>query len=176
MPVYQLDIEKRFSSEFWTNRYFLNGTSLVEAIGVAPAFVAAERAFHPSSVEFVKYRLSTVAEGDNEFYTEPLGGTGLVALSDFLPLWNVVRVTFGIVGRRPHYKLYRGILGEPNTLNGIIAPTTLEEIQTALENISDVNTTGTGVTLGPGIPDSRIRMRQLRRGTRKRKTPVLPPA
>ena len=176
MPVFQIDIEKRLNGEFWTNRYFTEADNLPVAVGSMDVFVAAEREFHGNAVEFTKARASSVQLGDTLFFTQVLGLFGQVPLDDYLPLWNVIRVNFSILGKRPHYKLYRGCLSESNTLSGLIQPAALETVQAALEALELINTSGTGTALGTGVPESRIRMRQLRRGGKRKKTPVLPPA
>lgn len=174
MPVFQVDVQKRLVAEYWTNRYFVSDDTIAGASLVAEDIADAERLFHGNAVEFVSVRTSTVAEGDDTYVTTPLFGFGELTLTDYLPLWNVIRVLFGGTGGRPYYKLYRGCLDESNVLGSVLSAPLITAVNSACAVFSGVVTTGLGELLATGTVDPRVRMRQLRRGKRKRTTPVLP--
>lgn len=174
MAVFQVDIEKRLVGERWTNRYFVDAETIAAAHVTANVIVDTERTVHGSAVEFVTVRTSTVTEGDNVYISEPLFGFGEVSLTAYLPLFCVVRVLFGGTGGRPYYKLYRGCLEEANVSGSVLeAGVTLAFVELCA-SLSGLITTGLGDTLATGVVDPRIAMRQLRRGRRRKTTPILP--
>lgn len=177
MAVYQLDVEKEINGEYWTNTYFVNALEgFTEAIGIAGVVTDAERTFHGTLVRFTKYRLSIPGEADDRFYTEPINAQGLLGLSEYLPLFNTVRVDFPAGFGRPYRKFYRGCIDEATTNGGQIniASATAVALLSALGDIAGLIARKNGDFLGQGTIYPRIQMRQLRRGTRRRKNPILP--
>lgn len=178
MPVFKVDIEKQYGTEYWTNVYYVDEESLTLAHGVAAEIVNAEQEIHLVSVNFTKYRTSDMVPDTDQYITTPLNSPGERGFAgDPLPLFNVVRVELGVGIGRPSRKYLRGVLCEGditfNTINGA----TLTEIDTdycnALEAIEElVDRDGSPIVDCNAQP--MVGMRQLRRGSRRSVTPVLP--
>lgn len=174
MAVFQIDIQKRLGNEFWTNRYFTDAAILAEAHVNAQTVMNQERSFHGDAVEFVSYRTSTIAEGDDVFLSSPISLFGAVSFGNYLPLFNVVKVQLTTAGTRPYFKLYRGCLFEENTTGSLIDAATVDLVGDGISGMIDIITSGLGVLFGGYAVNPRIQMRQLRRGKRKRSGPVIP--
>lgn len=179
MPVFKVDVEKFAGGEFWSNRYFVDAAVLSNAAQMALDIVATERTFHLASVLFTKFVASDLAEGTDQFISVPINLNGQRTLSnDALPLFCIVRtlLTAG-VGRTP-FKQYRGVLMEGDIAGGTVASGLLNDINTAFNNLITLGNvvlcdqSGTPITSANSSP--RVWSRQLRRGTRRRATPILP--
>lgn len=177
MALFKVDIEKSRGTEFWTNRYVVDQANLADAFLLGEDIVAAERQFHPSEVTFTKYRASDLNPSTDQFITGPISLPGLLTPGNsILPLFNVIRVDFAAGFGRPSRKFYRGILYESNTESGTILGALLASISASLlplvegGNLVDVD----GTPLSSVTPFSTIAMRQLRRGSRRRTTPIIP--
>lgn len=178
MAIWSLDIQKRLSSEFWTNRYFITANSIALAEAFADDIVAAERGIHSSLVSFVNFRVSD--PGESEAYViVPLGVNGTRDTTDLLPLFNTFRVDLVAAVGRPSRKFYRGVLGEGD-INGEAVTlgtwaTNFATVMTGLLGDSEsddqiIDPQGTLLTAVALYPF--VQMRQLRRGRRKRSNPV----
>lgn len=176
MPLFKLDVEKLFSTEYWTNRYFLHAADLADAASMAPTIVNGERNFHLTSVTFTKWRVSDPFDEGTSFITTPINLAGLrTGSGDVLALFNTVRVDFPAGFGRPSRKYYRGVLTEADIVGATLAA-----------GVKTLVTTNTGASfvlhlvdpqdtnLSPGVVSNFVQMRQLRRGRRKRTTPVIP--
>lgn len=175
MAQFQVDIEKRLGSEFWSNVYHVWATDLAGAQFMGNAIVAAERTFHASTVTFTRFRASSIAVGDGIYTITPVGLTGQrnpgAAL---LPLFNTLRFDFNAATGRPSRKYYRGVLTE-NDIEGDAVNTAAfvagsNEIADLFQ--TDPMTAGiidpqqeifTGLVVWPFV-----QMRQLRRSRRRR--------
>lgn len=178
MPLFKVDIEKQLGTEFWTNVYYVDAASLTAAHAVGAEIVVAERGIHHVSVVFTKYRTSDTVPGTDQYITEPLNVTGARGPSTpLLPLFNVVRADLGVGIGRPSRKYLRGVLMEEDiTFNNIDAtPLALFDTDYAndlelIEELVDVDGQPIiNVTINP-----QVGMRQLRRGSRRSTTPVIP--
>lgn len=174
MARFQVDIEKRLGSEFWTNVWQVSATDLAGATVVANAITAAERIGHSSAVTFTRHRVSSVAIGDGVYAITPIGLPGLATTGELLPLFNTLRMDLTAASGRPSRKYFRGCLGE-----GLIsgdAVTTSVFLTMSLE-IADIFSPGAEQS---GIVDPQgelfngivihpfVQMRQLRRSRRRR--------
>ena len=182
MPLFQLDIEKQLGNEFWTNVYYLNApTGLPEAVTNAQSVITVERNIHKTIVTFTRARVRTAVEGDELYTIIPLGLAGLATLSgDYIPLFNTVNAILAPGAGRPSRKYYRTPVGEGEQVNGVLASTVVTAINTQLARLLP------GGDLEAGLNDvdgqqiissavvSAVGMHQLRRGSRRRATPVLP--
>ena len=177
MRAYSVDIQKSLGGEYWTNRYLIIDASLEDAVTTGTAIAEAERQVHYANVIFDKLRVSTVAIHDNVYQIVALGTTGmLTALTDYLPLWNVVRVDWNVNGGgRPSRKYLRLPVGEGNQNKGVLAP----DVITFIENNYIAPIIDLGAMVDPqsasiigGVVMPLIGMRQLRRGSKKKK-PVI---
>lgn len=175
MARWQIDIEKRLGSEFWSNRYFVedNGAAQTSVLDAADNLTEVERQFHASIVTFTRSRISTVVPGDGVYTIVPINLPGVRGTTNVLPLFNTLRVDLQASVGRPSRKYYRGVLGESDIAGDAVdtAPfITLVDFQltNAINNpeVPLVDVGGgalTGVTIFPFV-----QMRQLRRSRRRR--------
>lgn len=175
MALYNIDVEKRLGSEYWTNRYITDMDSMAEGVTLGNDIVGAELLIHSELVTITKYRVS---EGAGEAYTiVTVGEPGLNEQTNLLPLFNTLRFDLPAATGRPSRKFYRGVLGESD-INGDAVQSTYVTFAAALSALlkPDIESQGivdpqgqflTGVVQWPFV-----QMRQLRRGTRKRGTPI----
>lgn len=180
MPLFKIDIEKEFSNEFWTNVYYATSVDLGAAHLVAQGILQAERQFHKDVVLFTRYRTSTVLQGDFQYITSIANLNGLVGSSSpRIPLWNVVRADMGDGGfKRPERKYYRLPLTEDEQDNGVLTNGVFTLVQQSLVNLlGDFAGEWCGPNSEPIVSVAvypNVAMRQLRRGSRRRQTPVIP--
>jgi len=183
MALYQVDVEKSFGGEFWTNRYVINSSTLENADEGADIIVARERIFHRESVQFTKVRTRTFVAGDDTYSSRPLSGSGEVPPSGaLLPLFNVIRVDFPAEGGgRPSRKYYRiGICAGDMADDFIVNNTILSLTESGLAGmIAELAGNATpfvdvdGQELSDPTAFATIAMRQLRKGSRRRTEPIL---
>jgi hypothetical protein len=177
MPLYSIDIEKRYDGEYWTNRYIVLTPTIGEARADAQEFVTAERAVHNGMVLFTQVRTSDMDPATDSYFSDPINAYGTPNPQvDKMPLFNVVRVDFAVAqGGRPSRKYLRLPLTESDQSNGFLTSTIIDFVLTnyvqpvlLIGTYADVD--GSPISGGSVFP--RVGMRQLRRA-RKRKIPVL---
>lgn len=174
--ILQVDIEKYLNGEYWTNRYYITATSISGAVPIANAIASREQGIHSNVVQFTKARVSTPAPNDNQYTIIPLNFNGTNPdNSGLLPLFNVLRIDFPSGFGRPYRKLFRGCLTEQNTTAGLIVDSAFGALVSNYTlNMDGEITDREGIVLGRGVLFPRAQMRQLRRGTKRRQTPILP--
>lgn len=181
MPLWSLDIEKSIPGEFWTNRYILDAASLVNAVAVGNQIVSIERAIHRPGVTFTRFRVSDMDPNTDVYSIVALALPGLAPAdaSGTLPLFNVVRVDFNTGSGRPSRKYLRLPLVESQNQDGTLVAAAADFIHTnytipmlGVNEYVDVD----GEPFVSGATHQYVAMRQLRRGSRRRATPILPPA
>lgn len=177
MPRHQIDIEKFYQNEYWTNRYIVEIANVAAGHAIAQAIVDAEQAVTNSLITFTKYRISDMVPDTDNFSTVALAVAGAHAdAAQLLPLFNVVRVDFSPAIGRPSRKYLRVGLSE-----GIVDGATLTAAwkTSMMLNYADA-LLAIPEFVGPqGEPFisaavfSAVGMRQLRRGTKRKLEPVL---
>jgi hypothetical protein len=178
MPLYQLDIEKAFGSEFWTNRYILNAASLSAAVASIGGVINAERNITDQNVSFTRCRVADLDPNTDQYTIVPLNQVGARAnLTNLLPLFNVLRVDFGVAEGRPSRKYLRGVLVEGDIDFTTISTSALTFFDTNYVDLlvpfdSYVDVDGEPIISGSVYPQ--VAMRQLRRGSRRRTEPIIP--
>lgn len=181
MPLFVVDIQKRYVTEYWTNRYCVSAADLGAAETIATAIVACERAIHLSTVEFDKARVSDFNPATDTYSILTLGGVGGVAISSnqMMPLFNCVRVDFNVSGGgRPSRKYLRGCLHHADMAAAF--EVTQARRDAVLLNYGTPMASQTGYVDVDGqeiiqaVVHRDVAMRQLRRGTRRRTEPVIP--
>lgn len=178
MPIYTLDIQKRLASEFWTNRYIVRGTNIASAVVTSELVVAQERTVHSTLVTFVNARVSD-ASTTEQYTIIPIGELGERNQTALLPLFNTLRLDFGASTGRPSRKYFRGVLGESD-INGdaVLGFAEFTAFANGLLNLfaevegedGIVDPQGTLLVSSDIYPF--VQMRQLRRGKRRRATPI----
>lgn len=178
MSIFKVDIEKQLGTEFWTNVYYVDAESLTAAHAIGAEIVVAERGIHSNLVTFTKYRTSDMVPGTDQFITEPLNVQGAVAAnSSLLPLFNVLRVDLGVGVGRPSRKYLRGVLYEDTVTFDTVDPAAVAVYDAdyandleIIEELVDIDGQPIiNVTVNP-----KVGMRQLRRGSRRATTPIIP--
>lgn len=178
MPLFSVDVQKFGAGEYWTNRYIIDVADLDAGIAVGEDIADLERVPLLASFVIEKYRVSSVVEGDDVYAIVPYEQAGLAFSDGFpLPLFNVVRVDFAVGFGRPSRKYLRGCLSEGSIAGMNIETAVRGNIQTnyatplaALPAYVDVD----GQPITSATVFSAIHMRQLRRGSRRRTTPIIP--
>jgi hypothetical protein len=164
----------------WTNVYHVRADTSADAITAAGTIVVMEKAIHKSDAYFTNVRVSTTAEGDDEFYTivENEAG-GVTRATEMLPLFNTVRVDIGVAGGgRPSRKYYRPPIEEAENTDGSLTGSAITFYEDAVQGlIDDLVAAGTPLVdpddqewVGAAV-QAAIQMRQLHR---KRKKVVAP--
>ncbi len=179
VPALQLDIEKVYQNEYWTNRYLLDGALGDAAVTTArETIIAAERAVTYSGVLFTRTRLGTLLPGDDQYSIGQLNLPGLRSqgAAKLFPLFNVIRVDFSTGFGRPSRKYLRGcLLGAevdgPSVAAGTITLVTNNFVTPLVNEQVYVDPQGDNITAGS--VSALVGMRQLRRGAKRRSTPVL---
>jgi hypothetical protein len=176
MAVFQVDIQTDFYQEFITNRYFVQATNIAAAAGEGQLLAALHAKLLPPSVKIDTIRASTLAVGDELFYTVPVNIPGTrAATSQTMPPFCRYRIDFSIGYRRPLRK-YLIIPFEEDSegssfTSAAVARVNADYINPLLNLGTVVSREGLAV-LGATL-NSIIGMRQLRRGSKRRAQPII---
>lgn len=179
MALWKVDIEKLWRNFYWTNRYMVQSPTLQEAHVNAQQIVEWERAITSNIVQFTKVRTSDIFKETDVFITSLPNSAGLwlSGSNQLLPLFACVRVDFSVGYGRPSRKFLRLVAGESDQDIGELNDARRSAIATAyaqpLVNATwfvDVdNERFTSATVARMLSG-----RQLRRGSKRKKEPVLP--
>jgi hypothetical protein len=182
MPLYQIDIEKSFlaatgSLIYWTNVYHADRPTLADAQSTATIILNAEKSIHYSNVTYTKYRVRPAVVGSEGSITAVnLPGARGIASNEYLPLFNVVRIDFTATIGRPSRKYLRLPVLETNQVNGALSAGEITALNTnyctpmlGVTGLCDVD----GQNFTAVTPYPYVGMRQLRRGSKRRSTPVI---
>lgn len=163
---------------FWTNRYYVNATTLDEAAGWANTILATTMAEQlDSSFAIVKTLVNHLA--DDTFVTTPLAIQGGSSNGAYLPLFNTVKVDVSVTGHgRNDGKFLRGWLVEATTNNGQITDTARASYEATMNGLI-ADTTAAGVDLVDkdgnlwvlATVRQKVQMRQEHRKRKKAPTP-----
>lgn len=179
MPLWNVDVEKFFKNRYWTNRYIVQAASLAAAAQVANDIVDVERNVHKSFIEFTKVRTSDQVVGGDVFTIAVIGLPGLHVWTEgqALPLFNVVRVDFAVSQGRPSRKYLRTGLLEQDVVGDTLEPAyhTFINLNYAIPMMSMVEYVDVDgqAFVGSSVTSS-VAMRQLKRGSKRALTPVIP--
>lgn len=175
--VWELAIEKSLGSEYWLNVYHADVATQLEARNTALAVVNIERSVHSTQVAFTKMRIRNLSPLGQPGTVYPIGLTGQLGATTYLPLFVVARCDIAVPVGRPDRKFLKFPISVSNVENGNFTSTALAFWQAnycdaiiALTELSD--RTGQPY-LEAGINPA-VGMRQLRRGSRKKTTPIIP--
>lgn len=181
MAVYQVDIEKSFNpttstTVYWTNVYYVNAADVASATTSGQSIVTLEKTIHGTTVAFTKMRIRLAALQVSPGTIIALSGNGGRTANNPLPLFDVVRVDFSVATGRPNRKYLRLPLGSADNSAGALVAGTVTTVQnsymTPLINMNVVcDTQGQPILSGSVWPY--VAMRQLRRGSKKKTTPVI---
>jgi hypothetical protein len=176
MALWQIDIQKQLGSEYWTNVYHVNVAGQAAAAAIAEVIAGIEQDVHLDIVTFTSYRVRPYPPAGVPGTVYPLGYNGQNPSGSYLPLWNTINVVFQAAQGRPSRKYLRIPVVEVAQENGVLTPTYLASFQDnyatpleAIPELVDVDSEGFGAIRVL----STVGMRQLRRGSRRRVTPVI---
>lgn len=179
MALFSLDVQKAVGGVYFTNRYILEGAAVTSFDTAAMAIVQAEQAIMLAQVSFISYRVSDAIVGNDQYIVVPLSLQGLrVGGAEALPLFCCARVDFQVAIGRPSRKYLRGVLVEGDqSAYGLLNATVVSFINenytayvVAQSEFVDVD--GQNIVSGGCIAN--VAMRQLRRGSKRRLTPIIP--
>lgn len=179
MGRWSMDSEKMHNNEYWSNRYIIESETLAGALAVANDIRQIEINCSNALVNFTKYRVSTTAVGDDIYQIisdNTVGARG--ATNVVLPLFCRVRVDFSTFGGgRPSRKYFQPLLSEAEQTDGVLDAGAVTfynanyaQPLVAIGEFVDVD--GQAFTSASVMP--KVAMRQLRRGSKKKKTPIIP--
>lgn len=182
MPVFQVDIEKQLGLEFWTNVYYVRGVDLAEAVTAGQVLANMEVQIHKPAVTITRFRTRTTTVGDEVYNTTTVGLIGEAsAAGDYLPLFNTYNAVLSTPQGRPSRKYYRLPVSEGEQASGLwiqgAAVNIAVSIDAARIQLQSAGTPWVDLDDQPILIvgyDRSVGMRQLRRGSRRRSTPVLP--
>jgi hypothetical protein len=177
MPVLQIDIQTRVGEVYMSNVYHVIATDYADAIVQGDLIVFQQAKVLPDAWLINHMRISTPALADNSFVSRPLNVPGTRASSSQgLPLYCRFRVDFSVGFRRPLRKFLVGVL-EDDQATGLLTQAAINLV--TVNYVDPLKTQGTvklcaldGTPVNGGAVVSAVGMRQLRRGS-KRKKPVI---
>jgi hypothetical protein len=179
LALYRCQIFKTQTGDrFWTNVYHFNVTTIDAAAAFANTTIApAEASLMDGTFRVVKTLISDPAS--DEFVTTPLNIVGGGAGSQYLPLFNTVKVNVSVDGHgRVDYKFYRGGVTEGNQNNGMMDPATIDAYDDMVNGlIADGAAAGCDLVDSDGnlwvlaVTQPAVQMRQLHRKRKKVVTP-----
>lgn len=174
MALFKIQIFKTQTGErFWTNVYHVDAVDINAASSFATTVLASGETVNMSNAfRVVKSLVSDPAT--DEFVTVPLNLPGQISGSEWLPLFNTVKVNVSVAGNgRNDYKFYRGSLLENQTANGQIDAGTIASFNDVIDSfIADGTAAGVDMVDNEGnlwlvaATQTAVQMRQLHRRRR----------
>lgn len=163
--------------EYWTNIYHLVATDVGDALTYTDSIVAAERPLYTGAVTITKGRVDDALPNTDVSAVKVfnVAGTRTPPLEHAVPLFVVARVDFTVLGGgRPSRKYLRSVFYEADISFTIIEAPVKALLQTYANAVCstgmcDVDNQAFVV----GVPFPAPAMRQLRRGSKKKKDPLL---
>lgn len=178
-PYWQIDIQKRMGNEYWTNVYHVARSDQAGARAAGEFIISnLEIPLHREMVEFVSMRVAPFP-GPSEGTIYPIGEIGGQPNISYLPMFVVMRVDFPAPTGRPSRKFYRQPVAEADQENGAFTTAAFTAYQGVIQGFfDDPQSSGLidvdGQLLASGQLQVSLGMRQLRRGSKRRVTPVIP--
>lgn len=173
-PAWRIQIVKSLDNEQWSNDYLTDHPTLALAEPLATDLVTFEQNMHASIVHFDYVRISSYVKHDRVFRHIPLNLFGLVSITEYLPLFNTLRVDFQTASSDPARKYYRLPITEAEQVNGVFQSASLVAwAQTMFTYLDDPGLYGDIVTTAgnkvqTASPHNMVQMRQLHRHKRKK--------
>lgn len=179
MVLYQIDIQKAVSAFYWTNRYFVDATSFPDAIVEGEKLAQIEKNVHVTYVDFVSVRASKPGkEKPSQFLTATLGFQGVRGADGIVPLTTCVRPELYRGFSRPDVRYLRGVVREGDQANIrsfsdlFITYITDNYVNPVIALPSSRSHAGLVYVSGRCNPN--VANHQMRRGSKKKTTPVIP--
>ena len=177
MPVYKVDIQFKLNTEYWTNVFYASHPSVFAAKLWVDNLVEAMQDSVQNSVIIDKARITPAPFVANTFTDYPIGVNGTGGSTPPAPLFNVVRFVFGkAVGRGVSHYWRGGVtpsnIGADGNFSGAAQAFNTSKAE-AIGALSPppCDRQGNVYTTFSAAPT--VGMRQLRRGSKRRTTPVI---
>lgn len=177
MPVHKIDLQFKLGTEYWTNVFYTNASSVATAKVWVDDLVDAIQGAVQNSVTIDKARITPSPYIANTYTDYPIGVAGTGGSTSPAPLFNVVRWKFGkAVGRAVNHYFRGGVTPSNIGADGNFtsaAQTFNTSIADAVGALSPApcDRNGNAYTTFSAAPA--VGMRQLRRGSKRRITPVI---
>jgi hypothetical protein len=178
MPLFNMDSEKLWAGEYWTNRFVIQGPTLADALVTADAIRDIEIAVHTALVTLTKYRVSDQVENTDVYQVIQDNAQGARATNgQALPHFCRVRCDFNAIGGgRPSRKYVLAPLFEAEQdagvlVNDAIAFYLLNYVSPLVNLVAFVDVDGQGFS--GGSVSRQVGMRQLRRGSKRKLLPII---
>lgn len=181
MALFQVDIEKRMflnnNDYYWTNVYYVDAADQATAMSYGAAIANIERTVHAANVSYTKLRARPMPHGSGEGSVQTLSVDGTRATpSDWLPMYNTVRVDFFVPIGRPSRKYLRVVLGEADQTTGNLTSAFMSTVGTGysgpMAGLSYLRDVDGQAFSGVAVVEA-VQMRQLRRGSKRKLGPVI---
>lgn len=180
MPLYTVDVQKKQGTEYWTNRWVVSSPSLGQASVLGGEIAGHELSIHTTNVLIDRYRTRPLVPGGDNYIIVPVGYNGGYeggTLASQIPLFNVVRVDWAVAEGRPSRKYFRTGLTESMVDGSVLVEAYRVFVDGRMEDLR-ITLAGALVDVdGQAINDATVfpavGMRQLRRGSRRRLTPII---
>lgn len=173
MTLFNMDSEKMYLGEYWTNRYTIQASNLDAAVTVAAAIREVEKAASLSVVSLTRYRVSDRTPMTDVYQIVEDNQAGARSpTSDPLPLFCRVRCQFNTAGGgRPSRKYWLPPVQEDETASTDLISAAVSFYMSTYVNpliaiAGFVDTDGQVFT--SGSVTKRVGMRQLRRASKRR--------
>lgn len=179
MALFKADIQKFVGPEYWTNVYYIEAADIDAAADYMDTLKDVEQDTHSQEVTIDKGRVSPVPNPGNAFVTHTYNESGAyINSSPLMPLFVTARIDMNVAAGRPSRKFLRGVLHtDAIDADGYLVAGVQSHLETnyvtPLEGygwlVDESGNDITGFTIF-GKPSDR----QLRRGSKRRTTPVIP--
>lgn len=177
MPVYKLDIQFVYETEYWTNKLYVQAGSDGDAAQAANEIVGVLKTGIQNSVTIDKVRITPAPFSRDTFIDIPFQTPGTGGTSAPAPLFNVVRWVFSPARGRGISHYFRGGVTPanigPDQKFTTDAQTFNNNLVKALFDLPSVICNKSGQPYFSANAAVRVGMRQLRRGSKRKTKPVI---
>lgn len=177
MPLYKLDIQFVYETVYWTNKLYIIGTDDENAAEAAVAITDILATGVQNSVTIDKVRITPAPFTKNNFFDFPVNKVGSGGATQPAPLFNVVRWIFTPPRGRSTNHYFRGGVTPSNIgVDQQFTPTAAAFNNALLVQLFDAGwsiVSHTGAPYAGAAASVRVGMRQLRRGSKRKKKPVI---
>lgn len=177
MPVYKFDIQYVYQTEYWTNKLYYICPDMAGARDCAELVAGILLTAINDSVTIDKVRVTPYPFVRNTYTDVVIGQPGTGGSGVLAPLFNVVRWQFGKNYGRYVSHYFRGGITPSNIGNNQqftpAAHAFNNGIVSQLADLSYILCDVNGFQYIVALANIRVGMHQLRRGSKRRKTPVI---
>lgn len=177
MALYKLDIQFSYNLEYWTNKLYIQAAEDEGAAQDAIAIAGVLRTGIQNQVTIDKIRVTPAPFTANNFFDVPIDLPGTGGTTPPAPLFNVVRWVFSPPRGRSTNHYFRGGVTPSNIGADGNFTDAAEAFNNSLVNqlfdLPSIIVSKAGVPYQGANAARKVGMRQLRRGSKRVKTPVI---